>query len=406
MDTKENKTIKFIIISILIITVISLIGFAFARYITRLNGGATADIAKWSFKVNGKTDENFVIDLANTRTGVTQEAEVQEGYIGPGTAGAFQLELDATGSEASLEYNINMNVDYSNNQVFPKNLIFYSDSTMQNAIYHTDNNINLNGFIGWNDNNKIHTKTIYWKWDYETGSTQTEKDNNDIADSYWMGKPITLSMNVTAKQVSENPTTGQYNVTFDANGGTLQGYGNASTATKQVTYGEAYGSLPTPTREGYNFVGWETNIIPTSEDSWEQGSVDIYGEKLDLTDRIRLKNDLKIMPNTKYILSVNNEESIIFRVLAFWNEQGMFINSIQGTSTNNYGFSKKEFITTQDAAFLNLTLMYTDGTSTITADKAEDANISLKVIVNNEMIVTNSSNHTLIAIWEPTPNNP
>ena len=93
-------------------------------------------------------------------------------------------------------------------------------------------------------------------------------------------------------------------------------------------------------------------------------------------------------------------------MLAFWNEQGMFINSIQGTSTNNYGFSKKEFITTQDAAFLNLTLMYTDGTSTITADKAEDANISLKVIVNNEMIVTNSSNHTLIAIWEPTPNNP
>ena len=46
MDTKENKTIKFIIIAVLIIAAISLIGFAFARYVTRLNGTTTADIAK------------------------------------------------------------------------------------------------------------------------------------------------------------------------------------------------------------------------------------------------------------------------------------------------------------------------------------------------------------------------
>ena len=256
---KNGKYKSIIVLIITILALMSLIGFAFARYITRLNGGATADIAKWSFKVNGKTDENFVINLANTRTGITQEAEVQEGYIGPGTAGAFQLELDATGSEASLEYNINMNVDYSNNQVFPKNLIFYSDSEMQNAIYHTDNNINLNGFIGWNDNSKVHTKNIYWKWDYETGETQTEKDNNDVADSYWMGKPIILSMNVTAKQVSENSTTGQYNVTFDANGGTLQGYGNAEKMTKQIVNGNTCGDLPTPSREGYTFIGWTTD---------------------------------------------------------------------------------------------------------------------------------------------------
>ena len=122
-ETMKNGRLKAIIILVLIISVIAIIGFAFARYITRLNGTTTADIAQWSFKVNGKTNENFVIDLASTRTGIAQEAEVQEGYIGPGTAGAFQLVLDATGSEASLEYDINMNVDYIDNRVFPKNLI-------------------------------------------------------------------------------------------------------------------------------------------------------------------------------------------------------------------------------------------------------------------------------------------
>lgn len=41
-----------------------------------------------------------------------------------------------------------------------------------------------------------------------------------------------------------------FTVTFNANGGTV------STASKSVTYGDAYGTLPTPTRTGYTFNGW------------------------------------------------------------------------------------------------------------------------------------------------------
>ena len=43
-----------------------------------------------------------------------------------------------------------------------------------------------------------------------------------------------------------------YTLTYDANGGTV------SPASKSVTYGSAYGSLPTPTRTGYSFAGWYT----------------------------------------------------------------------------------------------------------------------------------------------------
>lgn len=43
-----------------------------------------------------------------------------------------------------------------------------------------------------------------------------------------------------------------WTVTFNANGGTTP------TATKAVTRGEAYGTLPTPTRTGYTFAGWYT----------------------------------------------------------------------------------------------------------------------------------------------------
>ena len=166
-----------------------------------------------------------------------------------------------TGSEVSLEYDVYLNVDNGNNTLLPKNLVFYSDSNMENALYHDNNIINLKGFIGVNDNNKVHTKTVYWKWAYETGQTQSEINTNDGLDSYWMGKDISIAINVIGKQVNENPTTGEYTVTFDANGGTLQGYGNASQASKQVTYGGTYGDLPTPTREGYTFAGWNGKNI-------------------------------------------------------------------------------------------------------------------------------------------------
>lgn len=45
----------------------------------------------------------------------------------------------------------------------------------------------------------------------------------------------------------------KYTITLDANGGTLTG---ESTLTKE--YNTAYGTLPVPTRDGFNFVGWFT----------------------------------------------------------------------------------------------------------------------------------------------------
>ena len=45
----------------------------------------------------------------------------------------------------------------------------------------------------------------------------------------------------------------EYTFTLNANGGTL-----SSTGTINVTFGEYYGTLPTPTRNGYTFLGWYT----------------------------------------------------------------------------------------------------------------------------------------------------
>ena len=48
------------------------------------------------------------------------------------------------------------------------------------------------------------------------------------------------------------------NVVFDANGGSLSKTSSVKTQTSQVTYKQKYGSLPTPVRKGYTFLGWYT----------------------------------------------------------------------------------------------------------------------------------------------------
>ena len=155
MDTNEinkngNKAIKFIIISILIIVVISLVGFAFARYITRIDGNAQAPVAKWSFdsKILNSTQTEEVSDFSITRT--DNNGDVNSETIAPGTSGEFIIEIDATGTETLLTYETKMTLTNK-----PKNLKFYWDSNKtQEIIVENETYLALNGFMSLSDNKK------------------------------------------------------------------------------------------------------------------------------------------------------------------------------------------------------------------------------------------------------------
>ena len=63
----------------------------------------------------------------------------------------------------------------------------------------------------------------------------------------------TTTVSITSAQtLYAHWTLNTYNVTFDANGGSV------SSASKTVTYAAAYGDLPVPTRAGHTFAGWWT----------------------------------------------------------------------------------------------------------------------------------------------------
>ena len=72
------------------------------------------------------------------------------------------------------------------------------------------------------------------------------------------GSTVTSSTVVTvtsAQTLYAQWQIGVYTVSFNVNGGSAL---PAADATKTVTYGSTYGTLPTPTRTGYTFSGWFT----------------------------------------------------------------------------------------------------------------------------------------------------
>ena len=112
----------------------------------------------------------------------------------------------------------------------------------QQFIYGTAQNLTANTytrkghtFTGWNTN-PDGTGTAYA--DGQEVNNLTTENNGKV--------------NLYAQWSANN-----YTLTFDTNSGTV------TPATKTVTYGQNYGELPTPTRNGYEFKGWKLN----SEDS-------------------------------------------------------------------------------------------------------------------------------------------
>ncbi len=96
---------------------------------------------------------------------------------------------------------------------------------------------------------------------YTSGSqcTVTATANSGYSFANWsegatvVSTSASYTFTVTGNRtLTANFSANQYTVTFDAQGGTVD------PATKTVTYGSAYGDLPTPTRTWHSFGGWWT----------------------------------------------------------------------------------------------------------------------------------------------------
>ena len=198
-------------------------------------------------------------------------------------------------------------------------------------------------------------------------------------------------------------------VTFDANGGSVK------TRTKNVTPGNTYGELPTPTREGYTFKKLNLEEWLNSFSEATRGTISKTNNSVTIT---ATSNDaytqtygnacnthchkINIDP-VKYTLSwKSNNRSVNGHIFAF-------VNNKETTGYMKYADQMNATSLTIDSPEDSKYLVFRVGVATsgdsitysdIMIEEGEEATEYEPYYVTKDTKVVQSSNHTLKAIWE------
>lgn len=189
----RKKKVILIAIGISLTTIVIFIcGQIYAKYNTKITGEGLAPIATWNFQVNDQKEEVQAINLASTSNNET----LLNNKIAPGTSGSFDIIVDGSNSDVEINYEISFTEE--NNK--PQNLKFIYDNVEYNSIIELEDK--LSGKIEADNQTKIKTFNIQWKWNYETGSTAEEIAHNDLIDTQDMQliQNYTFKICITGKQ--------------------------------------------------------------------------------------------------------------------------------------------------------------------------------------------------------------
>ena len=216
MQKEKSIGRNILIVVLILVTIASVCAglFAWAKYQTTINGTATGETAKWSFKVSDGDTSTQEIEFPMTRK--DNNTSVTEGKLAPGTYGELEIGIDATGTETSLTYVIEATM-----QNKPTNMKFYSDAERTQELTILDNKFSKGGYMKLNEVG-ARTEKIYWEWPFETGTTTEEKTANNKIDTEDSGKTMNMNITVTGRQVNGEPRLadlvqiGDY-VNYDAN---------------------------------------------------------------------------------------------------------------------------------------------------------------------------------------------
>lgn len=170
---KKSKKIVLLLVAIVAIIFSFVGGQSYAKYMSKVTGKGTADIASWSFRVNENEEKMQTISLKSRQNNPT----LLNNKIAPGTEGEFQIKLDATGADVGINYAIR----FENETKKPTNLKFTYDGKKYNSL--NDLQKDLTGIINADEQEKSKTLTIGWNWKYETGATPQEISASDLIDT-------------------------------------------------------------------------------------------------------------------------------------------------------------------------------------------------------------------------------
>lgn len=198
---KENGLVKltaFVLLATIIAT--SLVSGTYAKYTTEKSGTAVATVAKFSVDDNfSAADESF--DLFATvyeADATSNEVDVAEGKIAPGTGGSFDVVL-TNNSEVTVEARLTIEETENASQI-PVEYSLNGEDYVTAANFENVSTLTMTGAT------KAATTTVYWRWAFEGTDSEnyqaTQTDSTDTAIGETATAPtITVKATATFTQV-------------------------------------------------------------------------------------------------------------------------------------------------------------------------------------------------------------
>lgn len=174
------------IVSILCL-LITILVFTDTYGLFETNASATSNlsIGKWKIKINGNdVSLSEVITLSDFVFSSNQH--VDDGYFAPGRNAQFEVEMDMSESDVSVEYALE--IDDTQIQEYP-NIYFSIMDTDTNEVIYSNT---CNGIVLLNSSNRVKKLKIFINWD-----NQTEYDESDTST---IGKNLEFIINANFKQ--------------------------------------------------------------------------------------------------------------------------------------------------------------------------------------------------------------
>lgn len=173
---KQKKNIKNFIIFYICISILFIASYTVSRYVNTTTGSPEIGIAKFNVTVNNKSvTEGLPFELSLSPTKTTTDSK-----IAPNETGYFEIIINPTGTEVSLEYEFKFNLEELNEN-FKLAYFTIDDSEEQNTIL--DNTI-VKGELLLPNAQAFTEKTnikVYWTWDEEIHNPDINSlDNKNI----------------------------------------------------------------------------------------------------------------------------------------------------------------------------------------------------------------------------------
>ncbi len=148
----------FIISLVVLLFTLLIVVDTYALFETDRTETGDLSIGKWKIKVDG-TDISLLESVTLSNFTYSSSSHTQSGYFAPGMSATFDVEIDTSESDVSVEYDLT--VDDEILQEYPN--MHFSVSNLNSA--EVTSGTHFNGVVGVNDAARIITLRITLVWD-------------------------------------------------------------------------------------------------------------------------------------------------------------------------------------------------------------------------------------------------